>query len=78
MRACSLKKNSGRLRDLDLLDWNDDGSGFWSFWSLGFGECDIYCCYYYYYLFFFVFVFVVDGVVVDIKGLSFCLGLSRI
>ena len=65
MRACSLKKN-----------WNDDGSGFWSFWSLGFGECDIYCCYYYYYLFFFVFVFVVDGVVVDIEGLSFCLGLS--
>ena len=26
--------------------------------------------------FFFVFVFVVDGVVVDIEGLSFCLGLS--
>lgn len=70
MRACSLKKNSGRLRDLDLLD----GSGFWSFWSLGFGECDIYCYYYYYYLVFLFFVF--DGVVVDIKGLSFCLGLS--
>ena len=46
LRACSLKKN-----------WNDDGSGFWSFWSLGFGECDIYCCYYYYYLFFFCFCF---------------------
>ena len=69
MRAFSLKKNSGRLRDLDLLD----GSGFWSFWSLGFGECDIYCYYYYYLVFLFLFF---DGVVVDIKGLSFCLGLS--